>query len=134
MKVAIATDDYKNVTGHVGRCEGFLVVTVENGEVKETEQRENSFTNHGRGGHGNGHGHGHHHHGEEHKTGHERLAEGIKDCSHLICHGVGWRLVEDLTNAGIKPIITSELDAIEAAKKMENGTLEILDDAECRAH
>lgn len=132
MKVAIATDDYKNVTGHVGRCEGFLVVTVENGEVKETEQRENNFTNHGRGGH-HGHGDGYHH-GEEHKNGHARLAEGLNDCSHLICHGVGWRLVEDLTSVGIKPIITSEIDGIEAAKKLENGSLEILDDAECRAH
>lgn len=130
MKVAIATDDYTNVTGHVGRCEGFLVVTVENGEIKEKEQRKNNFTNHGRGGLG----HAHHHHSEEHKTGHERLADGLKDCSHLICHGVGWRLVEDLTNVGIKPIITSEVDAVSAAKKLEDGTLEILDDAECRAH
>jgi len=132
MKVAIATDDYKSVTGHVGRCNGFLIVTVENGNIKETEERENNFTNHGRGNHGQGH--GHHHHGEEHKTGHQRLAEGLKDCSHLICHGVGWRLVEDLTVAGIKPILTNEEDALQAAIKLENGTLEILEDAECRAH
>ncbi len=130
MKVAIATDDYKSVTGHVGRCNGFLIVTVENGEIKETEERENKFTNHGRGGHD----HGQQHHGEEHKTGHQRLAEGLKDCSHLICHGVGWRLVEDLTVAGIKPILTNEEDALQAALKLENGTLEILEDAECRAH
>ena len=58
MKVAIATDNYKNVTGHVGRCKGFLIVTVENGEVIGTEERANVFTNHGRGG-GNGHHHGH---------------------------------------------------------------------------
>jgi predicted Fe-Mo cluster-binding NifX family protein len=134
MKVAIATDNYKNVTGHVGRCKGFLIVTVENGEVIGTEERANVFTNHGRGG-GNGHHHGHgHNHGAEHKNGHERLADGLKDCSHLICHGVGWRLVEDLTKIGIQPIITSEDDAVEAAKKLEIGTLEILDDAECRAH
>ena len=133
MKLAIATDDYENVTGHVGRCAGFLVVTVENGEVKETEQRENNFTNHGRGG-GHRHGRGHGHHGAEHKTGHGRLADGLKDCSHLICHGVGWRLVEDLTSAGIKPIITDEEDGIEAAIKMEAGNLNVLDDAECRAH
>ncbi|KUG26804.1 hth dna-binding protein [hydrocarbon metagenome] len=132
MKVAIATDDYKSVTGHVGRCNGFLIVTVENGNIKETEERENNFTNHGRGNHGQGH--GHHHHGEEHKTGHQRLAEGLKDCSHLICHGVGWRLVEDLTVAGIKPILTNEEDALQAAIKLENCTLEILEDAECRAH
>lgn len=129
MKVAIATDDYKNVTGHIGRCKGFLIITVENGEVKETEERENTFTNHGRGGHGHGH-----HHGEEHKTGHERLADGIKDCSHLICHGVGWRLVEDFSKIGIKPIITNEVDALEAAKKMEAGTLQIYEDAECHSH
>jgi len=130
MKVAIATDDYKSVTGHVGRCNGFLIVTIEKGEVKETEERKNNFTNHGRGGHG----HGQHHHGEEHKTGHQRLAEGLKDCSHLICHGVGWRLVEDLTVAGIKPRLTNEEDALQAAIQLENGTLEILEDAECRAH
>lgn len=130
MKVAIATDDYKSVTGHVGRCNGFLIVTVENGEIKETEERENNFTNHGRGNHG----HGHHHHGEDHRSGHQRLAEGLEDCSHLICHGVGWRLVEDLTVAGIKPILTNEEDALQAAIKLENGTLEILEDAECREH
>lgn len=132
MKVAIATDDYINVTGHVGRCEGFLVVTVENGEVKETEKRENNFTNHGRGGHQERA--QRHQHGVEHKNGHARLADGLKDCSHLICHGVGWRLVEDLIESGIKPIITNEVDAVTAAKKFEQGTLEILDDAECRAY
>ncbi|MCZ7603433.1 MAG: NifB/NifX family molybdenum-iron cluster-binding protein [Melioribacteraceae bacterium] len=133
MKVAIATDDYKSVTGHVGKCSGFLIVTIENGEVKETEERENNFTNHGRGNHEHVSGHGHHD-SEEHKNGHQRLADGIKDCSHLICHGVGWRLVEDLTLAGIKPILTNESDAITAAIKLENGTLDILEDAECRAH
>lgn len=75
MKVAIATDDYISVTGHVGRCEGFLVVTIENGEVKETEKRENNYTNHATSGHQE---RGHRHqHGVEHKTGHERLAEGL---------------------------------------------------------
>ncbi|MDZ7764962.1 MAG: NifB/NifX family molybdenum-iron cluster-binding protein [Melioribacteraceae bacterium] len=134
MKVAIATDDFKNVTGHVGRCEGFLIVEVEDGKVLNTEERINDFTNHGRGGHGHGRGHGHGNHGEEHRNGHQRLADGLSDCSHLIAHGMGWRLVEDFTKANIKPIITNEVDAVEAAKKLENGTLEILEDAECRSH
>ena len=130
MKVASATDDFKNVTGHVGRCKGFLIVTIENGEILSTEERENTFTNHGR---GSGHVH-QHHHGEEHKSGHARLAEGIKDCEYLIAHGMGWRLVEDITKQGIKTIITDEVDIISAVKKLENGTLNILDDAECRSH
>lgn len=132
-KIAIATDDFKTVTAHVGRCEGFLVFEVDNGEIKSREKRENNFTNHGRGrgGHGHGHGHGH---GAEHRNGHQRLAEGLSDCTHLICKGMGWRLVEDLTRENITPIITSEEDAETAAIKLEKGELEILDDAECHAH
>ncbi len=137
MKVAIATDDFKTVTGHVGRCQGFLILDVENGEIKNREERINDFTNHGRGRGGNGQGGGHRHghgHGTEHRSGHQRLADGLSDCSHLICQGVGWRLVEDLTRAKIQPLITNESDAEAAAIKLEKGELEILDDAECRSH
>ncbi|MCF8354163.1 MAG: hypothetical protein K9H48_06900 [Melioribacteraceae bacterium] len=130
MKLAIATDDYKVVTGHVGRCKGFLVIDVEDGEIKNVEERPNTFTSHHRqeGGshrHGNGHGAGH---------GHHRLAEGLSDCSHLICCGCGWRLVDDLKQFNIEPVLTNEQDAREAAIKFEKGELDIFEDNVCTAH
>ena len=130
MKIAVATDNFKEITGHVGRCKGFLILQVENGEIKNRDERENTFTNHGR----VGHGHGGSHHSEEHKRGHERLAESLSDCSHLIGKGIGWRLVNDLKVYNIQPIITSEDDAEMASIKFERGELEILDDSECHAH
>lgn len=129
MKIAIATDDYVNVTGHVGRCGGFLVYDVENGKILNTEKRENNFTNHGK-----GHSHGHHHNHEHGKSGHERLAEALSDCSHLICHGAGWRLVEDLKSKNIELVLTRESDAMSAAIKLEKGDLVIDEDLTCHSH
>ena len=129
MKIAIATDNYQTITGHVGRCKGFLVYDIQNGEIINEEERENNFTNHGRGhthaqAHGEGHG----------KRGHQRLAEGLNDCSHLICHGAGWRLVEDLKAENIELVLTSESDVKKAALKFEKGELEINNDLVCDSH
>ncbi len=44
MKVAVATDDFVNVTGHVGRCNGFLVYEIEDGKVINVENRENNLS------------------------------------------------------------------------------------------
>ena len=133
MKIAIATDDYVNVTGHVGRCAGFLVYEVENGEIKNEEKRENNFTNHGRGGE-HGHGKGHGHNNEHGKGGHQRLAEGLSDCSHLICHGAGWRLVDDLKSENVELVLTPETDAKTAAVKLEKGELIIDENLTCHSH
>ena len=57
MKVAVATDDFVNVTGHVGRCNGFLVFEIEEGKIVNVENRENNFTNHKRSEH-HSHDHG----------------------------------------------------------------------------
>ena len=129
MKIAIATDDYLNVTGHVGRCAGFLVYEVEKGEIISEEKRENNFTNHGR-----GHVHGHSHNHEHGKSGHERLAEGLNDCSHLICHGAGWRVVEDLKSQNVEVVLTREEDAKSAAIKLEKGELIIDENLTCHSH
>ena len=130
MKIAIATDDYLNVTGHVGRCAGFLVYEVENGEIIKEEKRENSFTNHGKGKEKE---HGHHNH-EHGKNGHARLAEGLNDCSHLICHGAGWRLVDDLKSENIQLVLTKEIIAKNAAIKLEQGELITDESLKCHSH
>ena len=42
---------------------------------------------------------------------------------YLISQGMGRKLVEDIQDQGIKPIITVELNAEEAALKLEKGTI-----------
>jgi predicted Fe-Mo cluster-binding NifX family protein len=128
MKIAVSTDDNKNVSRHVVKCKGFIIFTVENGEIKNKEFRENIFTHHGRGGGG------HHHDGKiDGRYGYGKLASGISDCSYLICQGCGWKLVEDLKQAGIKPIITRETDAETAAVKFEKCKLEGDEDLICKS-
>jgi predicted Fe-Mo cluster-binding NifX family protein len=129
MKVAIATDDFKTVTGHVGRCEGFLIVEVENGEVNSIEERANNFTNHRLNG-----GHRHHDHSGAHRHGHARLAEGLKDCEYLICSAAGKRLINDLNSNGIVVIFTDELIGSDAAKKLSTNDLNILESSGCGHH
>ena len=131
MKVAIATDDFKDVTGHVGRCGGFLVLEVEKGKIVEREERPNSFTNHG----GGGHGHGYHNHEEgHHQHSHRRLQDALSDCEYLICQSAGWRLVEDLKSVNIKTVFTSVTDAETAAVKLEKGELDMSEEGACHSH
>lgn len=132
MRIAVASDDNINVTGHVGKCRGFLIIDVENGEILKKEIRKNSFTDHVLGvtdqsHHDNGHGGGH-----GNNAGHKRLAEGLKDCKYLISHGMGWKLVEDIKSFGIEPLVTSEINAERAAILLEEGKLKMKDNLICR--
>lgn len=134
MRIAVASDDGINVTGHVGKCRGFLIIDVENGEILKKEIRKNSFTDHTIGkneenvhDHENGHGGGH-----GNNDGHKRLAEGLKDCKYLISYGMGWKLVEDIKSLGIEPLVTSETNAELASIMLEEGKLKMKDHLICR--
>ena len=131
MKIAVATDDFENITGHVGRCKAFMIFTVENGKISQKETRINNFTNHHRNNEHHGHGHGHK---QGHNNGHQRLAEGLKDCEYLICHGCGWRLQEDLKAQNITPFFTTLSLAEEAVVKLEQGKLENNTEWVCNSH
>jgi predicted Fe-Mo cluster-binding NifX family protein len=124
MKIAVATDDFSSVTGHVGRCNGFLVIEIDNNEIINTEKRENQFTNH-KISKNHDHSHGHSHAG---------LVEGLRDCSHLICTAAGWRLQEDLKSAGIDLVFTNEKNAHSAALKFAEGKLELNPGGVCHSH
>ena len=125
MKIAVATDDYLNVTGHVGRCNGFLVVNIEDGKVINTERRDNTFTHHKH--------NKNHDHSNSHGHSHSSLVKGLNDCSHLICTAAGWRLVNDFESAGKTVVFTNEKDAIIATEKLSNGTLEINEEGACKS-
>ena len=125
MKIAVATDDFQEITGHVGRCNGFLIVEVEKGKVINKEERANNFTHHKLHSHGAGDSHGH---------SHRSLVEALSDCNYLICQSAGWRLVEDLKTANIETIYTRVSDAVTAAVQLEKGELEVGEKGACHSH
>lgn len=126
MKLAVASDNYINVTGHIGRCNGFIIYEIENNEIVNIEKRENIFTNHKKnGGENHSHSHGH---------SHSSLIEALSDCSHLICTSAGWRLRDDFEQNNKELIFTNEEDAETAVKKFLAGSLEINDSGVCNSH
>ena len=133
-KIALATDDQKRVTGHIGRCRGFAVFEIKEGKILNKEARENLFTNHRRGGahhHGEGEGHGGQGQG---RHSHEHLINGLKDCIYLISSGGGWRVVEDLKQHNITTLFTNEEFIDNAVNKFIKGDLKNETDLVCDDH
>jgi len=130
-KIAVATNDQKRVTGHIGRCRAFMIYEIDGDKIMNKELRENNFTNHRRGGghhHGEGEGHGGQGHG---RHSHEHLVNGLKDCTYLISSGGGWRVVEDLKQHNITTLFT-DLEQIEdAVNKFIIGELKNESDLVC---
>jgi predicted Fe-Mo cluster-binding NifX family protein len=128
-KIAVATNDQKRVTGHIGRCRAFMIYEIDGDKIMNKELRENNFTNHRRGG---GHHHGEGHGGQVHGGhSHEHLINGLKDCNYLISSGGGWRVVEDLKQHNITTLFT-EIEQIEdAVNKFINGELKNESDLVC---
>jgi predicted Fe-Mo cluster-binding NifX family protein len=131
VRIAVASDDGVSIAGHFGRCAGFLVFDIENGDAKKIDYRLNSFGHHQLGHHENGHGHDH---SEEHHS-HSGFVNALADCQAVICRGMGRRAVADLAANGIRPAITSEdVSAQEAAKLYAGGSLNASSDSTCCSH
>ncbi len=122
-KIAVATDDYLTVTGHIGRCNGFIIYELADSKIINRIKKENKFTAHKIGEHD--------HHGEH---SHAKLIEALSGCSHLICTSAGWRVVEELNSFEIKVIFTNEIDADTAVQKFVEGKLVINEDGTCHSH
>ena len=106
-KIAIATNDGRRVTGHIGRCRSFMIYELDGEKIINKELRENLFTHHRM--HKE-----HQHHGEGGGHSHAQLIDGLNDCSYLISSGGGWRIVEDLKQSNITPVFT-DIELIEKA-------------------
>jgi len=130
MKIAVASDDGITLTGHVGKCEMFIVFDTNEKEIINIEKRINSFTMHKTGEHQ----HGHHNH--EHQGGgrHLGIIDGLKDCTYLICCSGGPGLIDDLNSQGIQVILTGEMEAEKAVKLLLEGNLKNDPDKSCKEH
>jgi predicted Fe-Mo cluster-binding NifX family protein len=120
MKIAIASDDGKNISSHFGKTRGFVVFEVEGKEVKAREYRLNTFTGHARGGEGM---HNIDHHGP--------ILDALKDCNVVISCGMGRRIYDDLRAAGIESFITDEINVDNALKLYLEGSLIDKPDMSC---
>ena len=132
MKIAVASNNGEKVSGHLGRCNTFVVFETNEQSILTKEVRENTFKHHEAGrGHHQGHGH---EHGEGGGHNHNALIEIINDCEYIIFQSGGWRVIEDLQANNITPLLTDEVFAEEAVKKFLAGELETKDENTCRHH
>jgi len=129
MKIAVASDDGINLTGHVGRCEMFIVYEALKDKIISSEKRVNDFTLHKSGVHIHGN------HDENHSiTSHGRIVNGLKDCSYLVCSSCGPGLVNDLMSSGIQVILTEDIEAEKAVRLLLEGKLESDPGRQCKGH
>jgi predicted Fe-Mo cluster-binding NifX family protein len=113
MKIAVASDDGKTIAGHFGRVRGFVICSIEEGKVKSSEYRPNTFTGHARGLEGADHG----------IDRHGPILEALSDCRAVISGGMGRRIQEDLARANIEVFVTEHGDVESAVESYLSGRL-----------
>ena len=91
MRIAFPTVDGIHLSGHFGRCQSFLVLTVDGGVLLGREVRPN--TPH----HASGEGHVHGHHGHDHRA----FVALLGDCDAVLCGGIGPGARRTLEGAGL---------------------------------
>jgi predicted Fe-Mo cluster-binding NifX family protein len=135
MKIAVASDDGKIITGHVGKCEMFIVFDIVDKKITNVENRKNTFTMHKKDGNKNEeHNHQHLNHKKDGAGRHLGIIEGLKDCSYLFCCSGGPGLIDDLNANNIQTIFTDELDAEAAVKLFLDDKLVSDPDKQCKEH
>lgn len=115
MKIAVITDDGRTISQHFGRAPYYLIVTVENGAIVNTELRDKlghaHFTGEPHEAEAPGQPHGL---GPAAQSRHERMAATIADCQALLCGGMGTGAYQSMQAHGIKPVVT-DIASIEEA-------------------
>jgi len=118
LKIAVVTDDGTTICQHFGRARFYTVVTIENGQVINKEQRPKA---------------GHHvagmqhasqaSHGDRHgfdanaQASHASMIANITDCQVVMAGGMGWGAKESLKQAGIA-VHTTDVENIEEAVRL----------------
>ena len=125
MKIAIITDDEKNISQHFGRAIYYAVLTIENGQIVQREMREKLSHKHVAN-------ESHEHTSEsDQRHGfdpasqslHGQMSQAITDCEALICGGMGAGGYESIRERGIRPIITDIEDIETAALAYASGII-----------
>ena len=129
MKIAIISDDGTAISQHFGRASLYVVVTVEDGQIVDTETRSklghHSFAGQEHTPHVPGERRGY---GQGAQARHTSMMETISDCQALLAGGMGWGAFEALKEMGIDAVITDVPDIQQAASLYAEGELPNLRD------
>ena len=124
MKIAIISEDGLSISQHFGRAPYYMVLTVEEGRIVDSETRpkagHRTFAAQERPRLTPGERHGY---DAGSQAKHQSMAEAINDCEVLIAGGMGWGAYESLKGYGIRPIITDVGDIREAVVRYIDGNL-----------
>lgn len=125
MRIAIASDDGKQVAFHLGRCKGFVVSELENEQELQRRYVENTFarTHHFSRRHLHQHEDQHSHHHNNHHN-HRGLFDILDGCDMVISRGMGLRLYEDLKTHGFHVVTTKVATVDEVIQQVISGTLQ----------
>jgi predicted Fe-Mo cluster-binding NifX family protein len=104
MKIAVASQNRREITDHTGRCRKFWIYEIESGTIANKAllelAKEQSF-----------------HDSSPHDP------SPFDNMQVLIARGMGTGLVRRLKNRGIEPLITTETDPDKAVEEYLKGTL-----------
>ncbi len=125
MKIAVVTNDGKNISQHFGRAAYYAIYTIENNEIVDSQMRQRHT---GHNAQNNEHSHEHSHdtsqmHGVGQNDKHDAMAAEISDCQVLIAGGMGRGAYIRMFENGINVIMTDETNIHEAINKYINGKL-----------
>jgi len=111
-KIAVATDENKNVFGHFGGCKKFTVYSMENGKLVGKSVLENEGLGHA-------------------QTVAALIAEGIEV---VICGGIGGPAMESLMEHGIMVVPGVQGDIDVAVSSLLDGSLTAGNEPTCSSH
>ena len=104
MKIAVASQNRREITDHTGRCRKFWIYEIDNGTIASKEllelPKEQSF-----------------HDSSPHEP------SPLDDVQVLITGGMGTGLIRRLENRSIETLITTELNPDKAVEDFLNGSL-----------
>ena len=124
MKIAAISEDGVTISQHFGRAPLYVVLTVENGQILDREERSKAghqvFAAQGHEATAPGERHGY---DAGAQSRHQTMADAISDCQVLLVGGMGWGAYESLKGRGIEPIVTDVQSVYEAAMLYMKGKL-----------
>ncbi len=115
-KIAVASDDGKNVSSHFGRAPYYAVLTMKDGNVGGVEQRL-KFAPHAAGGEQTHDDH------SPHAAHHHAMVNPILDCQVVVARGMGDGAYIHLAEAGLTVILSDLHSVDEIAAAARSGSL-----------